>query len=622
MTTSQPSGSVQILAWTKNSFWGLLLVLVCLYPVWPYWLDPSVPVTHEFYRYMALSTGFLDAVSAGHWYPRWLPDMNGGYGYPEFVYYQPGYFFLNAGTAWVTDSLLTRQLLTVSLLAIAGGVGVYRLARTHLDPAHALLVVLAFQLSPYVHINLSVRGDLSEWMVLQLSPWTVHFLQQLLIPQANPSTRRRMMAWLGLAATTAAACYSHPIAVMCLPPLLLFLGGIMLWRTPHASLRSGAEMVCAVIAGLILSAPYWLTVATMKSLVHTEVASGGDLTTWENTASLVTMLMGPFMPSPTASFRDSGFLGAPFAFLAIWGFWRGRRVPVVFAGGLAYILLVLAMTAVGKPLWRLYPLSLLQFPWRLAVFAPVLQVLCFLGFAPSAMQRTRAARVALALAMTAMMAWSLWGHYGFKPLDWFNAHNATAHSCFRTLFSVARPGSYVATLDAGEWQPRTAHSGSLPPRGEAPSSSFCRELQSRLGSVAKDAGMGNVFPAPRSSPMVEALNPTWMVQPDPMSSLFRPVFQLKGESPSDIIVNQLYLPGWRVAVNGRQIDPKTLERDLSPDGRIRLVLPAGEWRVEASYDGPPGAGIRLGLIAFCVLCALLYWARQLWFYDPPRPTVA
>ena len=27
--------------------------------------------------------------------PRWIPDLNGGYGYPLFVFYQPGYFYVS-----------------------------------------------------------------------------------------------------------------------------------------------------------------------------------------------------------------------------------------------------------------------------------------------------------------------------------------------------------------------------------------------------------------------------------------------------------------------------------------------------------------------------------------------
>lgn len=49
--------------------------------------------SHELERYQELVDAFREAFLAGKYYPRWLPDLYGGYGYPTFVFYQPGYFF-------------------------------------------------------------------------------------------------------------------------------------------------------------------------------------------------------------------------------------------------------------------------------------------------------------------------------------------------------------------------------------------------------------------------------------------------------------------------------------------------------------------------------------------------
>ena len=96
-----------------------LLLLVSLYPVLPSWFDQRLPTTHEGYRYLLLSDWFTDAIAAGVWYPRWIPEMNGGFGDPEFVFYQPGYFFINALVSIGVAPLLLRQVCTLSLLSLA-----------------------------------------------------------------------------------------------------------------------------------------------------------------------------------------------------------------------------------------------------------------------------------------------------------------------------------------------------------------------------------------------------------------------------------------------------------------------------------------------------------------------
>jgi len=157
----------------------LFFFLICLYPVLPSWFDQQVPDTHELYRYMILADWFYHAITSGICYPRWIPDMNGGFGYPVFVFYQPAYFFINSLIAYWVEPFFLRQLYTLSLIALIGGFGVYRLARCYVKPFHAIWVVALFQIAPYVHINLYLRGDLSEWMVLELAPWPIYFLIRL-----------------------------------------------------------------------------------------------------------------------------------------------------------------------------------------------------------------------------------------------------------------------------------------------------------------------------------------------------------------------------------------------------------------------------------------------------------
>ena len=73
---------------------ALLVVLVAIA------LSPLPPPGHwmargpEPLRYFVLLDHFRGAVLHGAAYPRWLPELFGGLGYPEFVFYQSLFFFV------------------------------------------------------------------------------------------------------------------------------------------------------------------------------------------------------------------------------------------------------------------------------------------------------------------------------------------------------------------------------------------------------------------------------------------------------------------------------------------------------------------------------------------------
>lgn len=594
----------------------VVLLLVSLYPILPNWFNRTLPDTHDGWRYMLLGQEFAEALRAGVWYPRWLPEMNGGFGYPLFVFYQPGYFFLHAPSVLLTDDYLLRQLLTLSVIALAGGIGIYRLARCYVAPLSALVVVAVFQLSPYVHTDLFIRGDLSEWMVLQLVPWPVYCLQRFFCSPKIIGVRGRMAAWLGLVFSMAAICYCHPVAVMFLPALLLLLGGIYLARTPDCELTSSSsrlllasELVCAIAAGLVLSAPYWLSVATMKPFVNAQVVTLGDFfDTPLNTTSVSSLLFGSLLDN-LDNFNESEFLGWPFVMCALVGGWFGRGRPLVFAAGIAYLALFAAMTPLGRPLWRLYPFILMQFPWRLAVFAPTLQSLCAVGCWQMLPLRPSLRQGILLGLMAAMLGWSVPNHFGFKSYQ--NPFTQKELTCFGFFTTIASPGTRAATLDSYEWAPLSAQHNLLPARQGGNSHQECDALREFFSAYIEANYGGHSFPPPTLRPLLETTAPDWLSVPEEMHSLYHIRYRATGKSSSSIIINQLYLPGWVVLVNGVAISSAEIEKNLLPDGRIQLFLPAGQWHIQAWYDGPVGWRTQNGLILSVMLVSLIYWRKKL-----------
>ncbi|MDP4078260.1 hypothetical protein [Acidovorax sp. A1169] len=592
--------------WLTLGVWATLPALSLL-PLWSNLLNPVLPDAHEHVRYAVLSSHFQEAMAAGIWYPRWLPDFNAGYGYPEFVFYQPGYFFLNSWLAVLTDDLLWRQLLTLGALCLIGGLGVYRLARTFVDRLSALALVVLFQAAPYVHINLYERGDLSEWMVIQLLPWVLHWSWCLLAPvqRSTMGMGGRALCWSGLTLVLAASFYSHPMAVLFLPLVVALLGMLTLAGTEHQAplavrLRSVLELAGALLLALALASPYWLPVAQLKPLVNAQVALTGGFEAWRNVASLSGVLFDP-----------QAFLAAPFVALALSGAWQGRGHPFIRAAGLVYLVLFLAMLPTGRWFWHLYPFSLMQFPWRLAVFAPALQVVCTLGYWHGSNRHSVLRRLGLTLGLLAL-TWSAWNYHDFRALQVLGEPVAGAQlDCVKTYPSLARPNMALATLDGGEWLP--ARFAKNPPETAryTPISQTC-EAQLARHRAALTGHLGvDQFSNRSTLNWMTSDSAHWQGHPQPGHSPHALNYRFAGANPGVVVIQQIYLPGWSVHVNGLALTATTIEEQLLPDGRMQVRLAAGEHTITARYDGPPGAKQRNVAIGLALLLAAAYWLRRL-----------
>src|SRR5207302_8333367 len=119
--------------------------------------------SHEKYWYPVRVAEYVAAWRAGAWYPRWCPDLFGGYGYPFFNYYPPGVFAFAGALVALGLSTTAALKATVAAFACAGGAGAFGLIRGETRRSDAALVgALVFVALPYRATDLFVRGDLAE----------------------------------------------------------------------------------------------------------------------------------------------------------------------------------------------------------------------------------------------------------------------------------------------------------------------------------------------------------------------------------------------------------------------------------------------------------------------------
>jgi hypothetical protein len=360
----------------------------------------------------------------GVWYPRWVPEMFLGYGYPLFNYYAPAFYYL----AWGLGVLLRLDVwdsyrAAGVAAALLGAGGVYALATAVWRRASlGVLSALAVLYGPYVfQTNLFKRGDIPEALGLALIPWLLLALWRLWLAPAG----RRRLAWTaGAAAVGAAEILTHNLTA------LLAAAVAAVWVAYLGIVRPArTAWLHVLVAGALavgLTGFFWLPAIGEAGLVHLNELwgqEGLDYRGWlvdpngqtprqrsahnpQTRTGLIDLHLHyphQLIAPPKISLAQAGLGGLALAGLAAALLASARRsrpergtepadppsavqapaspprggpalqqlhvaspstahVPLLLAAGACWFLTFTASTAV----WEAVPgLSLLQFPWRL-----------------------------------------------------------------------------------------------------------------------------------------------------------------------------------------------------------------------------------------------------------------
>jgi hypothetical protein len=562
-----------------------LIVGTALVLIGPLAIDKRWPVTHEQTRYALLLDQFRAEQAAGHWYPRWLPNAYGGHGYPTFVFYQPGYFFLTSALSWLPDAPWSAMWTATLILLVAGGTGAYLLCREVADRATAGFGAVLFLLTPYLFVNFHVRGDLSEMMAMLLCPWPFWFLARL--ERARDDARWRAACVAGIAVGLALVVISHPLTAMFLFPAfcLIALGtgwGLEVpWRW-----RYGATAAAGVVLAVGLAAPYWMPVIQMKPAVRLDAAFEGYYHTVHHLVwpwQLFSNMWG--MGGSNAGDLQDGMsfqLGLPHFLLATLGALAcvGRRL--VRTAYVVYLGLLVLMTPAAWAIWNtVEALRPVQFPWRILSVTACLQVMAVAGIGRIPGIPPAQRRYVLGVLLFATV---LWYAPMFQVGSYLKVNRALRHHVREQLSRVT---SYS---EANEFLPRTARAELLTEaRGSRP--------------LVEPEGGEPALPLPGNAPG-------------------RIRYHVASGPACFARIHQLHFPGWRVEVDGQVVPERTLGRLRLEDGRMRIPLRPGQPHVvTARYEGPPGWRLRtaLAVSSLAVLVGLQLLARRP--RSPRRPAL-
>ncbi len=528
--------------------------------------------SHEADRYLNLMEAFKRVFSHGFLYPRWLTDMYGGYGYPTFVFYQPMFFFCSLPFNLVLSNPFLAVKVTVLLLFFAGAVGAYKIARFYLG--HWRLAVgaaILYLLTPYLYLDLFVRGALGELCVVVLIPWVLYCLLRLKwAVLEDPKQLIKRMILLGL--SIAAILYAHlPVSMIfipCLAALMFVISFVILNKGQGLIFLVNSLM--ALIIGFALSAPYWLLCLSLHHWVHWQLVDAGPYASINHVVYFKQLFSTYWGFGGSGAGSDDGMsfqLGAMHFLLALAGFILGFKYVFIRYVFILYMALIVLMSYGWFFLVKLVPfIGKIQFPWRILSITASLQMICAVGVFIYLQRFKWQIQVVfmgfIFLLIGLIHVKQFWGKYEQAPYR----YDPQAFTKYQRTHIDAGGG-------LNEFLPKTAPFHLIPPR-----TNF------------------SIIYALESSKLTAL----------PGSSDYVIHYQVFVKNQDFILINQLYFPGWKVLLDGKLIDPAVLKAGVDPLGRIVFKVDSpGVHTIKAFYGGPPHKELVYMAVLIIVLAALL-----------------
>ena len=371
MSASQPPASRRTLPrWLPFA----LLPLLALPALWPLWRI-GLPSTADGALHL-LRVALLDYhVSQGMLFPRWMPELVLGYGYPLLNFYGPVTYYLAEALHLLGLGHSTALMATFGLLILVGGYGALLLARDMFADvvsgrtlenrstfeiaatAAALISGVAYLYTPYLLTNVYMRGALAEVGAQALLPWIFWSFRRLLrAERPGPYVIPAALSLGGLAAT-------HNITLLWIPVTLLAYIGVLWWDR-----RTWQALVWPIIGGLAalgVSAFFWAPLILERANLSGVAFDIAATYMGENVWTLTNFLDWhvPFDYTLSIPFQ----IGALQLALALVGFVLIRpKTAEWWYWGVVALVGALGISSLALPLWMNSELLLIaQFPWRL-----------------------------------------------------------------------------------------------------------------------------------------------------------------------------------------------------------------------------------------------------------------
>jgi len=344
---------------TKRLIWVVLVSVAIIVPAVIY----GVPANKDLLNHFRFALPFYDSLSAGDLNPGWLAESNSGYGDPSFRFYPPALYYLLSLARVLTGNWYAGTLLTLTMLSVLGGLGMYFWTRSILSESSAMWAAIIYALAPY-HVNELYQAFLlAEFAGAALLPFAFGFVERV-------CRRGRYPDVAGLAAAYAILILTHlPLTII--GSLALAIYGVV--RIDKQRWRETLKRLSLAISiGLAASSFYWIRMITelkwigingatpdasvdyRQNFLFSTLSPDNLNVWWMNILAIMTFLL--FVPGLVLLVRR----------------WRPEtRTSQLRSVAVVALTALFMAVPLSYPLWKIFPaLQQIQFPWRwLAVFS-------------------------------------------------------------------------------------------------------------------------------------------------------------------------------------------------------------------------------------------------------------
>lgn len=354
---------------SKNAL--ILLAVPCLTALIPILLF-GITHGHDPGYYFISYESFKHHINGGEFYPRWLSDINAGYGGANFYFYQPLLFYFFYALDALTFFLLTTNhliALGITICLFLSGLSFYTFARRYTTAQFALIFALIYMFLPY-HFwwDLLERKALTEFAAYIWIPLIFHFLHKDMFN--NP----KHMA--GYALAYAALITTHLPTALLTSIAILFYGLYQSakYKTSHTALQFNIKLGLLSLIGIGITAIYLVPALSLLEYVNYEYLWSEFYDYKNHFIMPAGTYDGHFvyngeitgMPSYLFTLAISQLILCGIIFLALYKKPELQsNKDFIFFSALALICFMM-MNPISNIIWETFPiLQRVQFTWRI-----------------------------------------------------------------------------------------------------------------------------------------------------------------------------------------------------------------------------------------------------------------
>jgi hypothetical protein len=541
------------------------LALSVCYPLTKLWWFEG----HEWLAYLFRLFEWMRDWRDGQLFPRWAPDLAGGYGMPHFVFFAPG-VFLGAGPFVLLGAPIEVALkIWMAIVGIAGGLGAFLLVRgeTRRDDA-ALVAAVAYTFTPYRFVDLYMRGDLAEYAALCFIPLALWCYREL----ARCPPERRVRFALGASFSHAALLISHTIIGQWATEAIAVVALLSILPAWYRGDRKPALATAMAMAGAVGLAAFYVVPALLeKKFASLELLTNGYYTASDHLVPWELFFRFRYFDYHVdGNFWDPHGVRMPFtigiplaaaaglALLCLFARAPRRRLVPGLIWWLAVALLLYLMTPSAQQLWPALPFGeYVGFPWRLLALVATFGAAAIGSSWAAAIPSSTRWRWPLALAAAAAI--------GVEGRHYVQA-----------------------------WFPMTP-----PPRGIT--ATYIQRLNNELSSGEHRPAGITFMPTAARTKLAEKLPGIETLETQqPRGNEYE--IGATAKFPADIDLDTFWFPGWDVDLRS---GPGTPTLAQSPTGLIRIHLPvAGTYQLHVAFHHTP---VRAAAELMTLFSLLLIW---------------